>query len=147
MHAITRDVAVAAAVRDGIARAAAIAGLGAIAAIHLVDLPGKLDETPYMAWMYVVLIASCVLLAAALWRGSEDRAWAAAGTLALEVIVGYVLSRATGLLQASDDIGNWTEPLGLASLFAEGAVVALAAAVLAERRAPVPALRLQGAGR
>ncbi len=33
------------------------------------------------------------------------------------------------------DLSNWTEPLGLASLFVEGAVVALAAAVLTERHA------------
>jgi hypothetical protein len=36
-----------------------------------------------------------------------------------------VLSRTTGLPQANGDIGNWTEPLGLASLFVEGCVVAL----------------------
>jgi hypothetical protein len=32
-----------------------------------------------------------------------------------------------------DDIGNWTEPLGLASLFVEGTLAALAGAVLAAR--------------
>jgi hypothetical protein len=40
-------------------------------------------------------------------------------------VAGYVLSRTTGLPGATDDIGSWTEPLGLASLFVEGALVAV----------------------
>ena len=39
----------------------------------------------------------------------------------------YILSRTTGLPNATGDIGNWSEPLGLASLFVEGAVIAVAA--------------------
>jgi hypothetical protein len=37
-----------------------------------------------------------------------------------------VLSRTTGLPGVSDDVGNWTEPLGLASLWVEGVVFLLA---------------------
>jgi hypothetical protein len=40
--------------------------------------------------------------------------------------VGFVLTRTTGLPQARDDIGNWSEPLGLAALFVDGAVIAVA---------------------
>jgi hypothetical protein len=49
-----------------------------------------------------------------------------------------VISRAVGLPQGADDIGNWAEPLGLASLFVEGTLVALAATVLQERLAVRP---------
>jgi hypothetical protein len=119
--------------RDAIARAVAIAGLGSIALIHLLDLPGKFTETPYMAWMYLGLIAGCVLLAGALWRSSDSRIWAAAVVLPLSVVVGFTLSRTTGLPQATGDIGNWTESLGLASLFVEGALAALAGSVLLTR--------------
>ena len=42
-----------------------------------------------------------------------------------------MLSRTTGLPNAMDDIGNWTEPLGLASLFVEGGVVAIAGTAFA----------------
>jgi hypothetical protein len=45
-----------------------------------------------------------------------------AAGLAASAAVGYVLSRTTGLPNATGDIGNWTEPLGLASLFVEAAV-------------------------
>ena len=39
--------------------------------------------------------------------------------------IGYVLSRSTGLPGDTGDIGNWTEPLGLASLYVEACVFAL----------------------
>jgi len=49
--------------------------------IHLLDAPSKFDETPYMGWMYLGLIASCIALAAGLWRSSDLRIWAAAAAL------------------------------------------------------------------
>ena len=52
----------------------------------------------------------------------------AAAAVGASAIAGFVLSRSVGLPNATDDIGNWTEPLGLASLFVEGTVVAAALA-------------------
>ena len=54
--------------------------------------------------------------------------------------LGYVLSRTTGLPNATGDIGNWTEPLGLASLFVEGSVIALVLGTLTAGLGPGPAL-------
>ena len=51
-------------------------------------------------------------------------------------LIGFVLSRTTGLPHASDDIGNWTEPLGLASLFVEVTVAAAALGAYAILPAP-----------
>ena len=127
------------AVRDGITRTLAIVGLAGVALIHLLDAPGKFTETPYLGWLYVGLIASCLLIAAALIRGSDGRAWLAAGLLPLGAIIGYTLTRTTGLPQATDDIGNWGEPLGIASLFVEGSLVALSGGVLALRAGAAPA--------
>jgi len=118
------------AVRDGIARTVAVIGLAGVALIHLLDLPGKFDETPYLAWMYIGLIAGCLATAVALVRFGDPRAWTAAALLPLGALVGYTLTRTVGLPQATDDIGNWTEPLGLASLFVEGSLVTLAVAML-----------------
>ena len=115
------------AVRDVIARAVAAAGLAGIGLIHLLDVQGKLEETPYLGWMYIGLIVTSLGLAGTLVYTSHRRAWAGAAALASAVIVGYTRSRTTGLPSATDDIGNWTEPLGLASLFVEGAVVAVSA--------------------
>jgi hypothetical protein len=106
------------AVRDGIARTIAVIG------------PGKFGETPYLAWMYIALIAGCLAAAVALVRSGDRRAWKAAALLPLGALVGYTLTRTVGLPHATNDIGNWTEPLGLASLFVEGSLVALACAML-----------------
>ena len=118
------------AVRDGIVRGLAIVGLAGIALIHLLDAPGQFEETPYLGWLYVGLIFGCVAVAGALVRGSSPRAWLAAGALALSVTAGYTLSRTTGLPGASGDVGHWGEQLGIASLFVEGAVVAVSAFAL-----------------
>jgi len=52
------------AVRDGIARTIAVIGLAGVALIHLLDLPGKFQETPYLGWLYVALILGCLSVAA-----------------------------------------------------------------------------------
>ena len=121
------------AVRDGIARGIAAIGLAGMALIHLLDLPGQLSETPYIFFLYLALMVASVTLAGVLIATSDPRAWAAATVLAALAIVAYVLSRTRGLPQSSDDIGNWSEPLGMASLFVEGSLVALGSGVLLAR--------------
>ena len=117
-------------VRDAIARTLAVVGLAGVALIHLLDSPGTFAEQAYKGWLYVGLITGCILTAAALVRASDLRAWLAALLLPAGALAGFVVSRTVGLPGGADDIGNWTEPLGLASLFVEGSLVALAAAVL-----------------
>ena len=121
------------AVRNGIVRAVAVVGLAGVALIHLLDAPGSFQDAPYRGWLYVALIAGSMAAAAALVRSDDARAWAAAAALSAGAIAAFVISRTVGLPQGADDIGNWTEPLGLASLFVEGSLVALSALVLRER--------------
>lgn len=128
------------AIRDGIVRGLAIVGFAGIALIHLLDAQGQFEETPYLGWMYVALILGCITIAGSLVRGSDPRAWLAAGVLASSALVGYTLSRTTGLPGASGDIGNWGEQLGIASLFVEGTVVAVSAFALHDR---VPQARVR----
>ena len=111
--------------RDATARSVGIVGLLGIGLIHLLDSIGKFSETRYIFWMYIALIVGTIVVAGLLLHRGGRLAWGAAGLLALSAIVGYVLSRTTGLPSAKDDIGNWTEPLGLASLFVEGCLVSL----------------------
>jgi hypothetical protein len=121
------------AIRDGVARAAGVIGLAGIGLIHLLDLSSKMGETPYLGWMYIALIVGAVLCAFELVRNGSDRTWMAGGLLALGAMVGYTLTRTVGLPDATGDIGNWLEPLGLASLFVEGTFFALSAYLLGAR--------------
>src|SRR5215471_11150677 len=121
---ITIDEGAARAVaRDVAMRATAAVGLAGIALIHLLDSIGKYHETRYIFWMYVALMAGSVLTAGAVLISRRRIVWSAAAVIATSAIAGYVVSRTTGLPNATDDVGNWTEPLGLASLFVEGCVV------------------------
>ncbi len=131
------DPTVDSTVRDAVVRAVGALGMAGIGLIHLIDIPGKLHETPYMFWMYLALIVGALVVGAELIRTGSRLAWTAAAGLATGAVVGYVLTRTTGLPQDHGDVGNWAEPLGIASLWVEGCVVALGATVLATREATV----------
>lgn len=109
-----------------VTRGVTVVGLAGIALIHLLDLSGKMKETPYLGWGYVALIVGTVVAGALLLRVETARAgFVLAGALAAATIVGYAVNRTVGIPSATEDIGNWLEPLGLASLFVEGVVAML----------------------
>jgi hypothetical protein len=122
------------------ARVLAAVGLIGVATIHLIDSVGTYSETRYIFWLYVALIAGCVLQSAALLfahRASPALRWSGVLLLVVAPLVGYVLSRSTGLPSDGGDIGNWSEPLGLVSMLVEALVIALAVwRVSVSRRAP-----------
>ena len=123
------------AVNDAVARTVGIVGLGGIALIHALQVPEAFEETLYLGILFIGAILASLGLAAVLTRTSDQRAWVAAGGLAAAIMLGYVLTRTSGLPDATLDVGNWTEPLGLASLVAEGLVVCVTAGALASRTA------------
>jgi hypothetical protein len=121
--------------RHVVRRGIAAVGLVSIALIHLLDVPGKFDELPYVGVLFVGLIATTLLLAEAMIRTDDVRAWLVAGAVSAATMLGYAISRTSGLPgDTGDDVGNWTEPLGLASLLVEGVVVLLVLGRLADRR-------------
>jgi cytochrome bd-type quinol oxidase subunit 2 len=127
--------------RDVATRATVAVGLAGIGVIHLLDSIGKYTETRYLFWMYIALIAGSLAVAGAVLFTRSRQAFLAAAGLAGAAAIGYVLSRTTGLPSANGDIGNWTEPLGLASLFVEGSVVAVAGAAFFVTRSAPTAVR------
>ncbi|WP_019012326.1 hypothetical protein [Deinococcus aquatilis] len=84
--------------------------LAGVAWLHYRDIPDKLGETPYLGWMYILLVAGCA--AAGFWLLSSQ--WRSGYGLGLIISVGaivaYSLTRTTGLPRARGDLGNWAEP-------------------------------------
>jgi hypothetical protein len=103
---------------------AALLCLG-VAAVHIVDqggIPGT--KTPgYVQAMYYALELGGVLTAITLLVPRFTARWGFALGIGISPIVGYVLSRSTGLPNYTDDIGNWFEPLGVAGLVVETVLV------------------------
>jgi hypothetical protein len=112
-----------------------LGGLGclAVAAIHVIDqggLPGS-KGPEYVQIMYYALEVAGVVVAALLVANQARVGWLLSLGVAAGPIVGYALSRGPGLPDYTDDIGNWTEPLGVISLIVEAILLILAAASLA----------------
>jgi hypothetical protein len=118
---------------------ALVLGLAGIIAVHVMDLPGKLTEAPYLGVMYVAVIAVAGFLIHRMIKGPTRNDYMAAAGLAAAVIVGYAVNRTVGMPGAMDDIGNWLEPLGLLSLVIEAWVVALGLTAAKSADLPVKA--------
>ena len=100
-------------------RSATIVGLLAIALIHVIDLPGKWSETPYLAYGYIAVIVVSLVLAELISIRRDSKTMYVAALLSIAVVAGFIINRTVGMPGATEDIGNWGEPLGVASLFAE----------------------------
>jgi len=116
---------------EKIARGVGAIGILGVGLIHVLDAVDKFHETAYIGVLYLVLIAGCLVAARGLIVAGDRRAWLMAGGLAAAPFAAYAVSRTVGLPASTDDVGNWAEPLGLASLFVEGVVVVLSADMLA----------------
>jgi hypothetical protein len=119
---------------DFVARIAAIGGLAAVALIHALQLPDAFVAVDYLGVLFVIAIVACVALAALLTRASTPPLWMAVEGLSGLILIGYLLSRLVGLPGFTEDVGEWTEPLGLASMVAEGLLVCISVAVLSTDR-------------
>jgi hypothetical protein len=119
---------------EHLARAAGAIALAAVAVIHVVDLPGTLQEIPLIGYGYFLLIGAALAAAAMLITVPGPRVWAVADLIAAGALLAYVLSRSTGLPTDTLDIGNWNCALGIAAVATETLIVLLAAWRLQPRR-------------
>ncbi|MGW4440609.1 hypothetical protein ACWELO_33600 [Streptomyces sp. NPDC004596] len=107
-----------------------------VAGIHVVDQGGitTTRDPYYLGIAYHVLEVAAVVAAVLLLATRVRAGWLLAAGVAVGPLLGYTLSRGPGLPDYRDDIGNWTEPLGLVSLAVEGALLLLAVVFLARSR-------------
>ena len=113
-----------------LARGLAAVGLAATALVHLVQLPDTWQQSPVLGAMFAAIVAGASIAAIAIVAADGRLLWQAALILGLAPIGGYILTRFMSVPFDKADVGNWFEPLGLASLFIEAALVAVCGDVL-----------------
>jgi hypothetical protein len=119
-------------------RWAAVAALLVAAGAHLPVIGHHLEEAPYMGVLFIVLTSACFGLAATLISFDSPAVYGSAAITCLLAIAGYAATRLVAFPLLADDVGNWTEPLGLVSVAAETVVVVGCLLVLRVAH-PVPA--------
>ena len=100
-------------------RSAVVLGLVGLAGVHVMDLPAKFEETPYLGWAYILIILFAAVVVERLTVKGSFLDYLGAAGVSLAVLGGYIINRTVGMPGAMGDIGNWFEPLGLLSIFIE----------------------------
>ena len=100
-------------------RSAVVLGLVGLAGVHVMDLPAKFTETPYLGWAYIMIILFAAVVVERLTVKGSFLDYLGAAGVSLAVLGGYIINRTVGMPGAMGDIGNWFEPLGLLSIFIE----------------------------
>ena len=116
---------------DPAVRAVTVIGLIAVGIVHALEIPGQVSGTVWLTIGFCLL--AVIAPAAGLWLLIRPSllTWEAAGMVCALAAAGYVLTRSVPVPGDAGDVGNWLEPLGMASLITEAVVVILAAFILA----------------
>jgi FtsH-binding integral membrane protein len=130
------DHATSHAINSAMLRATGIVLLLSLAVIHVVQLVPTFQQTPLLGVAYVFLIAAAVVVGARLVKGHQStvQLWLPVAALGVAVFVGYAFTRMLSTPLDNQDVGNWACALGLAALFVEGTLLAVAAYAISLRR-------------
>lgn len=90
-----------------------------IGGIHTYDEPDSFADAAYKGWLFCANGIGCVAVAFAIYSGRRW-GWNLGLVIAALSFIGYCLSRTVGLPYIPAEPENWLEPLGVASLVAEG---------------------------
>jgi hypothetical protein len=147
MSLISREHATDPTARSGLDRASAsmthamLRGIGivmllGIAVIHVVQLVPTFEQTPLLGVAYVMLIIGAVAVGAHLVKGRATSMllWLPVVGLGLAVMAGYMFTRIVSTPLDNQDVGNWACTLGMAALFVEASLVAIAAYAISHGR-------------
>jgi hypothetical protein len=124
---------------------AGIALILATGLIHLLNAPDSFEEATYKGLLFVANGAGAAVAAFGIYRGVKSWGWGLGLLVAGGALVAYILSRTIGLPGLEAEPDAWFEPLGLASLIAEGLFIGVGASAfsLSARRLDRAALRPQ----
>jgi len=100
-------------------RLVAAAGAVTEAISHVPLLTGTLSSTPYLGVGFLLLAVAGFLLTLLLVINDTLAVWASTVVVSALALIGYVLSRTSGLPQAPQFVGHWSYPLGIVSIVGE----------------------------
>ena len=106
----------------GISRWIGIVLILIIGLIHAFDAPDCFSEAVYKGWLFYANGVGALIAAYGIY-GKHKWGWTLGVLIAAGSFIGYVASRTVGLPQISAEPDAWLEPLGVASLIAEGLFV------------------------
>ncbi len=92
--------------------------------IHVSDASDALSEAAYKGLLFYANGAGALIAAYGIYR-KHNWGWNLGFLVAAGSLIGYVASRTVGLPQIPAEADAWLEPLGVASLIAEGLFVAV----------------------
>ncbi len=116
-------------------RRAVIALLLVASVAHIPVIGEHLEEAPYMGILFIGFTLSAFGIAAVLAVRPSQVWYYVAAALCAAAVCAYVATRTVAFPQLADDVGAWTEPLGLVSISAESGVVALSLIAVRRRQA------------
>jgi hypothetical protein len=117
------------AITSAVLRATGIVLLMSLAVIHIVQLVPTFQQSPLLGVGYLFVIAASVVVGARLVKGHESvlQLWLPVAVLGVAVFLGYAFTRMLSTPLDNQDVGNWSCTLGMAALFVEALMVAVAA--------------------
>ena len=134
------DHATSQAIASAVLRTTGIVLLMSLAVIHIVQLVPTFRQTPALGAGYLFVIAAAVFVGARLVKGHQSalQLWLPVAALGAAVFLGYAFTRILSTPLDNQDVGNWSCTLGMAALFVEGLMVAVAAYATSLHRAVFP---------
>src|SRR3989338_5381418 len=92
--------------------------------IHVIEAPDCFSEAAYKGWLFYANGFCAVIAAYGIYR-NHRWGWNLGLLIAAGSFICYMISRTVGLPQIPAEPDAWLEPLGVASLIAEGLFVAV----------------------
>jgi hypothetical protein len=125
-----------------------LSGAAAASAVaHVPVIEPHLSEAPYMGALFVVFTAICLVISSAALSRDTTALYSGAAVICGLGILSYVATRSVAFPQLQDDVGNWTEPLGMVSVLAEALVIVAAVNGARSNTGPVAGNSMPGVSR